>query len=87
MVEPLDIHFQQHQSRYARPKHEQLDYPLMRVHAEPIVRTPAEAMEYILKALLRRWAHPDELLILPKARSEFKTLPVDPRKLTGGGVF
>jgi hypothetical protein len=83
----LDIHFQKYQTVYVRQGYERRDHPLMRVHAEPIFQTLETAGEYTLKSLLRRRTDPGEIFILPKAQSEFKNLPVDPRKLTGGGVF
>ena len=50
--------------------------PLRRIHIEPIDRTPAKAVDYVLKAI--EWRIPDsnQMLILPKAVSE---LPVKPQ--------
>ncbi len=88
MPERLDTHFKYHQAVYARPNcADWLEYPLMRVRADPIFERPGYVMEYGLKSVLRRRVDPGDILLYPKAQSEFKTLPVDPRKLTGGGVF
>ncbi len=88
MWDRLDIHFKKYQTRYARQDYyEQREFPLMRVHAQPIVQTPDKATEYTLKSIPRRRADPGEIFTLPKAQSEFKRLPPDPRKMTGGGVF
>ena len=50
--------------------------PLRRIHIEPIDRTPAKAVDYVLKAI--EWRIPDsnQMLILPKAVGE---LPVKPQ--------
>jgi hypothetical protein len=44
--------------------------PLRRIHIEPIDRTPAKAVDYVLKSI--EWRIPDsnQMLILPKAVSE-----------------
>jgi hypothetical protein len=59
----------------------------MRRRAGPLFETPGYVMEYGLKSVLRRRVDPGQILLYPKAQSEFKTLPVDPRKTTGGRVF
>ena len=44
--------------------------PLARLHAQTIVETPERAVAYVLKSLTRGRVTSDELLVLPRARSE-----------------
>ncbi len=88
MPDRLDIHFQKKQTVYVRQDYyERREHPLLRIHAVPIFQTLEIAGEYNLKSILRRRVDPGDVLVFPKAQSEIKRLPPDPRKLTGGGVF
>jgi hypothetical protein len=64
----LDVHFRHHQSLYVRPKQ-----PLARLRADPIIKDPGYVTEYVLKSLMRQRFSLDEVLILPRSRSELPT--------------
>jgi hypothetical protein len=67
----LDMYINQNYQHFVKP-----GGPLRKIHIEPIDRTPAKAVDYVLKAI--EWRIPDsnQMLILPKAVSE---LPVKPQ--------
>ncbi|WAJ27857.1 hypothetical protein [Antarcticirhabdus aurantiaca] len=60
----LDQHFAAHQALYVRP-----GFPLCRLHAEPILRTPGTATEYVLKSIRRGRVSGDQILLLPQDRA------------------
>ena len=66
LEEGLDVHFRHHQALYVRPKQ-----PLARLRADPIIKDPGYVTEYALKSLSRQRFSLDEVLILPRSRSEF----------------
>ena len=63
-----DVHFADHQQRYAR-------WPLAEVDVVPIVKTPEIALDYVLKSVRRGRFSFDDVLILPRARSELDRVP------------
>ncbi|WP_336492182.1 hypothetical protein [Methylobacterium nigriterrae] len=67
LKEPLDQHFSEHQDLYVK-----VGGPLRSVAATPIIATPKRMVEYGFKAIPRRTASFDDVLILPRALSEIK---------------
>ena len=62
----VPYHFEYHRrAAYIRPER-----PLSRIHVEPITYRPSQAVGYTLKSVLRRKIGVDDLLVLPRARSE-----------------
>ena len=61
----LDQHFEMCQDLYVRPP-----YPLRRIHAVPITSRPEYVAEYVFKSLRRRRVNFDQVIILPRDRSE-----------------
>ena len=66
----LSEHFCDHQQLYVRR-----DFSLHRVHAEPITCRPDYVAEYAFKSVIRRRVQLDEIIILPRARSEVMPQP------------
>ena len=61
--EPLDVHFAGLDRWYRQ------DTRLRSIHIKPIIVTPEKAADYVFKSVGRRFSW-DDLLILPKTRSE-----------------
>lgn len=61
--EPLDKHFRRHQERYYWDEH-----PLDRIHVEPT--QDGTMIDYAFKHIIRGNVPYDDILILPRARSE-----------------
>ena len=64
---PLDDYLSENQARFVRR-------PMSEAHIKPIVEDPEYVLGYILKALLRNRITPDDLLILPRATTETKSI-------------
>src|SRR5215204_195395 len=64
----LDVHFRQHQALYVRPEHR-----LTRIHVKPVSHDPDYVTKYVLKSLSRQRFSLDEVLVLPRSRSELPT--------------
>ena len=61
----LDQHFQDYQDRYVRS-----GYPLQRVHATEITSNPSYVVGYGFKSVKRGRVDLEEVIILPRSRSE-----------------
>jgi hypothetical protein len=72
MKESLFDYFQRQQKVYCGPER-----ALARIEVTPITDTPEKALRYIFKALYRGWVDVDDIVVLPKARSQ---LPVSTKK-------
>ncbi len=59
----LDAHFRNEQNRYVNDK-------LARIHVEPIEWNAAHAMDYVAKNYKRGRVSDEDIIILPKTRSE-----------------
>ncbi|WP_407522694.1 hypothetical protein [Methylobacterium oryzisoli] len=64
---PLDQHFVEHQSLYVK-----IGGDLRRVTATPITRTPKQVVGYGFKAITRRTASFDDLVVLPRTLNEIR---------------
>jgi hypothetical protein len=64
----LDVHFRHHQALYVRPEHR-----LTRIHVKPVSHDPDYVTKYVLKSLSRQRFSLDEVLVLPRSRSELPT--------------
>lgn len=64
---PLDDYLRENQARFVRR-------PMSEAHIKPIVEDPEYVLGYILKALLRNRIITDDLLILPRATTETKSV-------------
>jgi hypothetical protein len=59
------VHFRLNRTLYIHRER-----PLARVHAQPILNDPGYVTEYVLKSLSRQRFSLDDLVILPRSRSE-----------------
>jgi hypothetical protein len=59
----LNVHFQQEQDEYVNDK-------LARVHVKPITKSPSHVLDYAAKSYKRGRVSDEDIIILPKARSE-----------------
>ena len=63
----LDRHVAEDNGLYLRDRK-----PLARLHVEPMTHDPEKAVDYLLKNVARGRVTLDQIIILPRARSELK---------------